>query len=69
MAEYHAGPHYSLDGIEFDTRGVYVTKDASEIARLDVLVPIWISRIDAKEPEEPKKPRAKKAQTTETSDE
>ncbi|MFK4304357.1 hypothetical protein ABH892_004497 [Paenibacillus sp. RC254] len=68
MAKYHASPHYSLDGIEFDVCGVYVTEDAGEIARLDVLVPVWISRIDEKEPEEPKKPRAKKAQA-ETSDE
>ncbi|MBE3649195.1 hypothetical protein [Paenibacillus polymyxa] len=69
MAEYHASPRYSLDGIEFDVSGVYVTEDAGEIARLDALVPTWISRIDVKEPEEPKKPRAKKAQTTGTSDE
>ncbi|WP_348623012.1 hypothetical protein ABFT51_17530 [Paenibacillus peoriae] len=68
MAEYHASPRYSLDGIEFDVRGVYVTEDVEEIARLDVLVPTWISRIDAKEPEEPKKPRAKKV-AAETSDE
>ncbi|WP_149093417.1 hypothetical protein [Paenibacillus terrae] len=69
MVEYHASPRYSLDGIEFDVRGVYVTEDVGEIARLDALVPTWISRIDLKEPEEPKKPRTRKTTATETSDE
>ncbi|MEK3836453.1 hypothetical protein [Paenibacillus sp. FSL R7-0128] len=63
MAKYTASPHYSVAGkIEFGFTGVYETEDTGEIATLDALVPIWIKRIDAIEPEADEKsaPRQRK---------
>lgn len=55
MAKYKAAPHYVISGgIEFTAFGTYETEDAKQIALLDSLAPLWITRVDdGKKPEEP----------------
>lgn len=58
MAQYKAHPHYAIkvedQTITFDYFGAYETDNQDEIAALDALCPIWITRVDKPEQTEPK---------------
>lgn len=53
MPKYAATPHYNVEArghnvnVKFDGAGKYETDDKAEIAVLDALVPVYVTKLDA----------------------
>lgn len=53
MANYAASPHYNVEArdqnvnVKFDGAGKYATDDKAEIAVLDSLAPVYVTKLDA----------------------
>lgn len=73
MATYKAHPLYAVEAgdirVNFDHSGNYETDDQAEIAALDALCPMWVTRVDEVEASEETadKPAAKAPTTRKSS--